>query len=153
MLRCWPAWWCFSYLFCCLMFDVGQMLAQQNTENQPTSSFCTLVKFTSHFIQRKLLLYSNTHTHTRARAHTHTHTSVGLLLFSRKTALKKYTNTLSRLSQVNEGSFPDSKRTGKSKSPPPKPDHWRELSLHSDLICQSQLSVSPTSFQFTHTEK
>ena len=85
MLRCWLAWWCFSYLFCCLMFDVGQMLAQQNTENQPTSSFCTLVKFTSHFIQRKLLLYSNTHTHT--------HTPLSVFYYSAKKQLLKNTQT------------------------------------------------------------
>lgn len=85
-----------------------------NTGNEPAFSFCTLVKFTSHFIQRKL--YS-TVTHTYARRCT------GPTSFfydsAKKIALKKKeinTNVLTVRSLGNEDSFIDSKRSQKVKS-------------------------------------
>jgi len=55
----------------------------KHLETQPVFSFCTLVKFTSHFIPRKLYC-TETHTHKDVQ------TSIALLRFSKKkTAIKK----------------------------------------------------------------
>lgn len=56
-----------SYSFHFWMFDVGQTLAQQNTGNKPVFIFCSLVKFTSYFIQR--ILYCNTFTQIHTKMH------------------------------------------------------------------------------------
>lgn len=86
-----------------------------NTGNEPAFSFCTLVKFTSYFIQREL--YSTV-------THTYTRRCTGPTSFSydsaKKIALKKKkkeinTNVLTVCSLGNEDSFVDSKRSQKVK--------------------------------------
>lgn len=81
------------------MFDLGQTPAQQHSGNKPVFIFCSLVKFTSYFIQRILLLY---HVHTNT--HRYAPTSIALLRISKKQVYKKlYANTLSVQSSGSEG--------------------------------------------------